>query len=73
LLLGAMAAYVVTLESLGDLLATAGLAGLSLRAFGVRSWPVIGTVGAAIALGMHLVLVRLLGVDLPAGLLAYLG
>jgi hypothetical protein len=34
---------------------------------------VIGTVGAAIALGMHLVLVRLLGVDLPAGLLAYLG
>jgi putative tricarboxylic transport membrane protein len=73
LLLGAMAAYVATLELLGDVLATTGLASLSLRAFGIRSWLAIGAAGAAVALGAHLVLVRVLGVNLPAGFLAYLG
>jgi hypothetical protein len=73
LLLGGMALFTVTLEPLGDLLATAVLAGLSLRAFGVTSWLVVGASSAAVAAATHLVLVRGLGVDLPAGLLARLG
>lgn len=73
LLLGAMAAYAASVEILGDLVATAGLAAVSLRAFGVRSWLATVSVGAAVALVAHFVLGRMLGVSLPAGLLAGLG
>jgi hypothetical protein len=72
-LLAGMVGYAATLDLLGDLVATSALAALSLRACGLRSWPAIGAGSAGLALAAHLLFVRVLGMDLPAGLLARLG
>ena len=43
------------------------------RAVGVRSWPVAVVFGAVLSVALYLLFRRALGVDLPPGLLAFMG
>lgn len=64
--------YVPALEPLGYPLATAGLCALALRILGVR-FPVALGVSLGLAAATFILFRRLLGVDLPPGVLAFLG
>jgi putative tricarboxylic transport membrane protein len=68
-LLAALAIYVPLLEPLGYPLATTGLAVVALRILKTRRWSVTVAVGLALALGSFLLFQRMLGVELPAGVL----
>jgi putative tricarboxylic transport membrane protein len=72
LLLGALALYVLVLEPLGYPLATAGLCAVALRILGVRL-PVALSVGLGLAVVTFILFRRVLGVELPPGVLALLG
>jgi putative tricarboxylic transport membrane protein len=72
LLLGALALYVVVLEWLGYPLATAGLCAVALHILGVR-WPLALTVSLGLAVVTFILFRRVLGVELPPGVLAFLG
>jgi putative tricarboxylic transport membrane protein len=71
-LLAALAFYVPALEPFGYPLATAGLCAVALRILGVR-WPVALTVGLGLAAVTFILFRRVLGVELPPGVLAFLG
>ncbi len=68
-----MGVYVVILDSLGYVLATILIAAVILRVLGVKSWRVLGMVSIALAVGTYLLFARLLGIELPAGVLALFG
>ncbi|HEU5322878.1 MAG TPA: tripartite tricarboxylate transporter TctB family protein, partial [Methylomirabilota bacterium] len=68
-----LAVYVAVLDPVGYVLATSLIAGVILRVLGVRSWRVLGGGSVALSVGTYVLFARVLGVDLPAGLLAPLG
>jgi len=71
-LLAALALYVPTLEPLGYPVATAALCAAALRILGVR-WPAALSVGLGLAVVTFVLFRRVLGVELPRGVLAFLG
>lgn len=70
--LAALALYVPALEPLGYPLATAALCAVALRILGVR-WPAAVSVGLALAVVTFVLFRRVLGVELPRGVVAFLG
>ncbi len=73
ILVGAMAVYVGILDHLGYVLATILIAVVILRVLGVKSWKVLGLASVLLAGGTYLLFARLLGIELPAGVLEFLG
>jgi putative tricarboxylic transport membrane protein len=72
-LVAGMAVYVGVLEPLGYVPATLLLAGLILRVLRVTSWRAVAVSSAALSIGTYLLFRRVLGIDLPAGLVTFLG
>ena len=68
-----MGVYVAILDPLGYVPATILIAALILRVLGVTSWRVLGVGSVALSVGTYLLFDRLLGVELPAGVLEFLG
>ena len=73
LLVGGLGVYVGLLDPLGYVLATILIAGVILRVLGVTSWRVLAVGSVALSLGTYLLFGRVLGVDLPPGVLGFLG
>jgi putative tricarboxylic transport membrane protein len=72
-LVAGMAVYVGVLESLGYVPATMLLAGLILRVLRVASWRAVAVSSVALSVGTYVLFRRVLGIDLPAGLVTFLG
>ncbi len=68
-----MAVYVVILEPVGFVPATILIAGIILRVMGVRSWRALVLASSFLAVFTYYLFARLLGIDLPAGVLGLLG
>lgn len=73
ILLAALVVYVPLLEPLGYPVATVALCVVALRILGTRRWSVALGVSLAIVLGSFVLFRRGLGVELPAGVLTFLG
>ncbi len=73
ILLAALALYVSLLEPVGYPVATAALGVVALRILESRRWSVTLGVGVALAVGSFLLFRRGLGVELPVGVLGFLG
>jgi putative tricarboxylic transport membrane protein len=72
-LLASLVLYVPLLEPVGYPLATIALCAVTLRILETRRWSVTLGVSMALAVGSFLLFRRALGVELPAGLLTFLG
>lgn len=68
-----MGVYVAILEPLGYVPATMLIASVILRVLGVTSWRVLGVTSVALSVGTYILFARVLGIDLPAGVLELLG
>lgn len=72
LLVAGMGVYTAVLEWLGYVLPTALLSALILRILGLTSWKKISVVSLSLSAGTYYLFARLLGVELPAGILTFL-
>jgi putative tricarboxylic transport membrane protein len=68
-----LAVYSVVLDPLGYILSTLFIAAITLRILGVLSWKVIGVSSLVLSVSVYFIFTRLLGVELPAGILSFLG
>jgi putative tricarboxylic transport membrane protein len=68
-----MSVYAAILEPLGFVPGTLLIAGLMLRVLGVRSWRALAAASLALSVGTYLLFARVLGIDLPPGVLGFLG
>ena len=73
ILIAGMAVYVGILDSVGYVLSTLFIAALILRVLGIKSWRMLGGASAVLSVGTYLLFARLLGIELPPGILAFLG
>jgi hypothetical protein len=73
MLLAALVLYVPILEPVGYPIATTALCAVALRILRVRRWPVALAASVGLALASFLLFRRALGVELPSGVLAFLG
>jgi hypothetical protein len=73
ILVAGMGVYTAALGPMGYLLATIPLAALILRVMGVKSWRVVSLVSVALSAITYLLFAGLLGIELPAGVLKFLG
>ena len=67
-----MGVHVAILDPVGYVPATMLIAGLILRVLGVRSWRTLGLASVVLAVGTYFLFARMLGIDLPVGVLAFL-
>ncbi|MCK7504842.1 MAG: tripartite tricarboxylate transporter TctB family protein [Desulfobacterales bacterium] len=74
ILVASMSVYTALLMPVGYVLPTILLTALILRVLGVTSWRILGRCQRG-ALGgdVHILFGRILGIDLPAGVLSFLG
>jgi putative tricarboxylic transport membrane protein len=68
-----MAVYVAILEPVGYVPGTILIGAVILRVLGVTSWRVLGVARVVLSVGTYLLFARVLGIDLPAGMLEFLG
>lgn len=68
-----MGVYVAILDPVGYVPATMLIAGLILRVLGVRSWRALGLASVILAVGTYFLFARMLGIDLPVGVLGIVG
>lgn len=68
-----LAVYSIVLDPLGYILSTIFIAAVTLRILGVLSWKVIGVSSVVLSVSVYFLFTRLLGVELPAGVLSFLG
>ena len=73
LLLGVMILLVFVMDRLGYVMATFIASGLILRILSVKSWRVLIITSLCLSIGTYILFDRLLGVDLPVGLLSHFG
>jgi putative tricarboxylic transport membrane protein len=73
IMLAALAVYAVLLEPLGYIASTIFIAMVTLRILGVMSWKVIILSSVVLSVSVYYLFTRLLGVELPAGILSFLG
>lgn len=65
--------YVVILDLLGYVLSTLFLGGIIFWVLGIRSWRILGGASAALSVGTYILFAKLLGIELPMGLLGFIG
>jgi putative tricarboxylic transport membrane protein len=73
LLLAVMIVLVAVLDRLGYVIGTFIASGLILRILNVKSWRVLILTSFCLSIGTYILFDRLLGIDLPAGVLARFG
>jgi hypothetical protein len=73
LLLVVMIALVAVLDRVGYVIGTFIASGLILRILNVKSWRVLIITSLCLSIGTYILFDRLLGVDLPVGLLSHFG
>ena len=73
MLLGVMILLVLVLDRLGYVIGTFIASGLILRILNVKSWKVLILTSLCLSVGTYILFDRLLGVDLPVGLLSRFG
>jgi putative tricarboxylic transport membrane protein len=73
IMLAALAVYAVLLEPLGYVLSTVFIAAVTLRILRVISWKMIILSSVILSVSVYVLFTRLLGVELPAGILPFLG
>jgi putative tricarboxylic transport membrane protein len=73
IMVAGMCVYVAILEPAGYVPATILISGVILRVLGVRSWRTLGVSSLLLSVGTYVLFARLLGIDLPAGVLGLLG
>jgi putative tricarboxylic transport membrane protein len=72
-MLAALAVYAILLEPLGYILSTIFIAAVTLRILQVMSWKVIILSSVVLSVSAYYLFTQLLGVELPAGILSFLG
>ena len=73
ILVVSLSLYTVVLEALGYVLPTILLATIILRVLGVTSWKVLVLASGGMSVGTYYLFGRLLGIELPAGVLPFFG
>ncbi len=73
MLLGVMVLLVVILERLGYVIGTLIASVLILRILGVKSWLTLIVTSLSLSIGTYILFDKLLGVELPVGLLSLIG
>lgn len=73
LMVAALAVYAVILDPLGYIPSTFFIGAVTLRVLGVPSWRVIILSSLVLSASVYFLFTRLLGVELPAGVLPFLG
>jgi putative tricarboxylic transport membrane protein len=73
IMVAGLAVYSVVLDPLGYILSTLFIAAITLRILGVLSWKMIGVSSLVLSVSVYFIFTRLLGVELPAGILSFLG
>ncbi len=69
ILVAGMGIYSAVLDPLGYLISTLLIAAVVLRVLGVRSWKVLSLGSLGLSVGTYLLFDRILGIDLPPGVL----
>ena len=72
ILVACLAIYVAVLEELGYVLSAIFISAAILRIMGVTSWKVLSVSSLTLSIGAYLLFNRILGVELPAGILSFL-
>ena len=67
-----MIVYTAVLEWLGYVLPTIFISAVILRVMGLTSWKAISVTSLSLSLGTYILFGRILGIDLPAGILPFL-
>jgi len=73
ILLSSMGVYTALMNPIGYVLPTVLLAAVVLRITGVTSWKVVGLISVGLSVGSYVLFSRILGIDLPAGVLSFIG
>ena len=73
ILVVSMGVYTVLMEPVGYVLPTIMLAAVVLRILGVKSWMVVGLVSFVLSVGTYVLFGKILGIDLPPGILSFVG
>ena len=68
-----MIAYTAVLEWLGYVLPTIFISAVILRVMGLTSWKAVSVTSLSLSLGTYILFGRILGIDLPAGILPFPG
>jgi putative tricarboxylic transport membrane protein len=72
-MLAALVVYAVLLEPLGYILSTIFIAVVTLRILGVASWRLVAVSSVVLSVVVYVLFTRFLDVELPAGILSFLG
>ena len=67
-----MGVYTAVLEWLGYILPTVLLSAVILRILGVTSWKKLSVASLGLSIGTYFLFARLLGIELPSGILPFL-
>jgi putative tricarboxylic transport membrane protein len=73
ILIVSMSIYTAVLELLGYVLPTIVISAVILRVLGVTSWKVLSLASLGLSVGTYVLFGRILGIDLPSGVLPFLG
>ena len=73
ILVVSMGLYTAVLEWMGYILPTLLITALILRVLGVTSWKELGLASLGISVGTYFLFGRILGIELPTGVLSFLG
>jgi putative tricarboxylic transport membrane protein len=73
IMVAALAVYSLILAPLGYVVSTIFIAAVTLRILGVMSWKVISLSSLILSLTVYFIFTRVLDVELPAGILSFLG
>lgn len=65
--------YTALMEPVGYVLPTFLIAAVILRVLGVTSWKILGSASLGLSIGTYVLFGRILGIDLPAGVLSFIG
>ena len=73
ILVVSMSVYTGVLEAFGYVLPTIAIAVVILRLLGVTSWKVLILASVGLSVGTYYLFGRIMGIELPAGVLSFLG
>ena len=71
ILVAGMGIYTALMDPVGYVLPTVLIGAVVLRVSGVTSWKVVGLISVGLSVGTYVLFSRILGIDLPAGVLSF--